>query len=59
VLLLDELMDMENWCNINDRRKPNYWEKTSHSASFSTKIPARTDLRLKPGFRGKRPASLY
>jgi hypothetical protein len=59
VLLIDELIDMEHWCIINARRKPNYWEETSPSASFSTKNPARTDLRLKPGFRGERPASIY
>jgi hypothetical protein len=59
VLVRDELMDMEQWCNINDRRKPNYWEKTSPSASFSTKNPGRTDLRWKPVFRGERPTPIY
>jgi hypothetical protein len=37
VLVIDELMHMELRCNIIDRRKLNYWEKPSPSASFHQK----------------------
>lgn len=56
----------DRWINVyealladTDQGKPNYPEKTCHSATFSTPNPMWIGLVLNPGLLGERPATAW
>jgi hypothetical protein len=53
----DIWVNMEQRWNDTDERKPKDSEKSCLSATLSTTNPIWTDLSMKPGLRGEKPAT--